>query len=107
MPSAVIEAARAFIAYYWSDAPPDFPQGAALYAAVRALPRPLSERLAELRPGDVVEAGEKRWLVKANDPELMEMWLRSRHETVSGQPYNWTAEYNEIESIISPEADRG
>lgn len=80
----------------------------AFLAAVRALPRPLSEQLAELRVGAVVEAGEKHWLVKANDPELMELWLRSLHETINGQPYNWTAEYNEIEAVVSnPEAARG
>lgn len=71
---AVIDAARAYVAYYWgADAPPTSAAGAALYAAVRALPRPLSEQLAELRVGDSVETGEGvgryRWPVVMNLPK--------------------------------------
>ena len=55
---AVIEAARAYVEGCWrTDKESVFPEVNALIAAVRALPRPLSERLAELRPGVVVETG--------------------------------------------------
>lgn len=53
---AVLDAARAYVAA-WADSARHYhgPEAERLNAAVRALPRPLSEQLAELRPGAVVE----------------------------------------------------
>ena len=102
---AVIDAARAYVAYYWGPDAPTSAAGAALYTAVRALPRPLSEQLAELRVGAVVEGkGEKQARVIANDPEMQELWLRH----YCGGFGNFVVSYADITRIISnPEADRG
>ena len=104
---AVIDAARAYVAYYWGDDAPGSAEAAALYRAVRALPRPLSERLAELRPGDVVEVGRqhlyrgKPLTVLGNRPEGRALWLNA------DGPGGALFEYEEITRIISnPEPGR-
>ena len=69
---AVIDAARAWADEREQSLLPDGdlldPCEITLYRAVRALPRPLSEQLAELRVGAVVETDELRWRVFVNCP---------------------------------------
>lgn len=101
---AVIDAARAYVAYYWGEDEPGSLVGRALHRAVRALPRPLSEQLAELRPGAVVEHSDRQWLVLANEPTRLEMWLTARAGPLASAVFA----YRDITRIISnPEADRG
>ena len=81
----------------------------AFVTAVRALPRPLSEQLAELRPGAEVDAmagGETGVLMRgeimANRPERQEVWFQS------GAYWAGIMPYRDIRRVISnPEADRG
>ncbi len=106
---AVIDAARAYVAYYWGDDSPGSVAAAELYRAVRALPRPLSEQLAELRVGAVVEAnmcGEHgRLYVLANLPERNACCVE--RIDASGEP-PFVISYRHIARIIfNPEADRG
>jgi hypothetical protein len=78
----------------------------ALEIALRALPRPLSERLAELRPGAVVETGHfgdpMHPVVIANDRGAERLWVRLHSE------FEKIIRYSAVTRIISnPEADRG
>lgn len=81
----------------------------AFLAAVRALPRPLSEQLAELRPGAEVDAmagGETGVLMRgeimANRPERQEVWFQS------GAYWAGIMPYRDIRRVISnPEASDG
>ena len=98
---AVTDAARAL------EKSGGIPAFDALIAAVRALPRPLSEQLAELRAGDVVTSGhsETPRLVVANDVEAQKLWLRDAHRA-DQQPE--PRMYRDIRRIISnPEASNG
>lgn len=107
---AVIDAARAYVAYYWGDDSPGSVAAAELYAAVRALPRPLSEQLAELRVGAVVEVadGQEATVLCVHEPSqtLFLQWCFGRPEgrfSATGTFY-----FRDIRRIISnPEADRG
>jgi len=108
---AVIDAARAWAAGRERSLVPDGdmldPCEITLYRAVRALPRPLSEQLAELRVGAVVEhtSGALMQIVGNHRPSktVLASWPGSE-----GQEYSAAVSYNDIRRIISnPEADRG
>ena len=99
---AVIDAARAWAADYTLSE-----NVSRLLAAVRALPRPLSEQLAELRVGDLVETGEGvgayRWPVVVNIPSRA---VAIAEDTADGRLF--VLLWGDIRRIISnPEADRG
>lgn len=98
---AVIDAARAWAADYSLSE-----NVSRLLAAVRALPRPLSEQLADLRVGAVVEDyNQSPCKVLANLPDL---WLLVVE--VLAVPYcpREVRPYNGITRIISnPEASNG
>lgn len=99
---AVIDAARAYVAYYWGPDAPTSAAGAALYAAVRALPRPLSEQLADLRVGAVVEHLEGYSLsVAGNFPTYQYLAV------VDANVLSLVHYYDLARIISSPEADRG
>ena len=108
---AVIDAARAWAAGRERSLVPDGdlldPCEITLYRAVRALPRPLSEQLAELRVGDLVETGEGvgayRWPVVVNIPSRA---VAIAEDTADGRLF--VLLWGDIRRIISnPEADRG
>ncbi len=95
---AVLDAARAWAADYSLSE-----NVSRLLAAVRALPRPLSEQLAELRPGAVVEhsCGGPELPVLANIPSHGVL-ICDYEGGIS------VVEYRYVTRIISnPEADRG
>ena len=73
----------------------------AFLAAVRALPRPLAERLAELRPGAVVELPSAGVVaVLANIPKFEVLFYERQSDW-------WSAGYEHITRIISnPEPGR-
>jgi hypothetical protein len=108
---AVIDAAKKW-AWFWMKAhdedepyPSELHQDARdeLFAAVRALPRPLSEQLAELQPGAVVDGRlHGKVTVICNSPDTRELWVRlaSTHTRLCG--------YDDITRIISnPEPSNG
>ncbi len=74
----------------------------AFLAAVRALPRPLSEQIAELRVGAVVELPSAGVVtVLANIPKFETLVYERQSDW-------WATGYEHITRIISnPEADRG
>ena len=104
---AVLDAARALVpeiecAAETTGYEPSAKAGA-LITAVRALPRPLSEQLAELRPGAVVEhsCGGPELPVLANIPSHGVL-ICDYEGGIS------VVEYRYVTRIISnPEADRG
>ena len=98
---AVLDAARAL------EQRGGIPAYDALLAAVRALPRPLSEQLAELRVGDLVETGEGvgayRWPVVVNIPSRA---VAIAEDTADGRLF--VLLWGDIRRIISnPEASNG
>ena len=102
---AVIDAARAWAADYTLSE-----NVSRLLAAVRALPRPLSEQLAELRVGAVVEVGDgqEATVLCVHEPSqtLFLQWRFGRPE--SRLSATGTFYFRDIRRIISnPEADRG
>lgn len=110
---AVIAAARAYERLWTqlqTEGPVVFGLASALdvlLAAVRALPRPLSEQLAELRAGAVVDSGPDGncYRVLANIPSHDVLAC----EYMAGDEVHTTlVDYRHITRIISnPEADRG
>ena len=108
---AVIDAARALVpeiecAFATTGYEPSV-KAQALIEAVRALPRPLSEQLAELRVGAVVQTGEGvgayRWPVVVNIPSRA---VVIAEDTADGRLF--VLPWADIRRIISnPEADRG
>lgn len=105
---AVIDAARAYVAYYWGDDAPGSAEAAALYRAVRALPRPLSERLAELRPGAVVEMQGDNDATEVLCVDRPSGTFFGTWDTYDGERLTASFNLSGITRIISnPEADRG
>ena len=101
---AVLDAARAL------EQRGGIPAYDALLAAVRALPRPLSEQLAELRVGVVVEVadGQEATVLCVHEPSqtLFLQWCFGRPE--SRFSATGTFYFRDIRRIISnPEASNG
>ena len=101
---AVLDAARAL------EQRGGIPAYDALLAAVRALPRPLSEQLAELRVGVVVEVadGQEATVLCVHEPSqtLFLQWCFGRPE--SRLSATGTFYFRDITRIISnPEASNG
>lgn len=100
---AVLDAARAWAADYSLSE-----NVSRLLAAVRALPRPLSEQLAELRVGAVVDIDGHCVPVLANMPEHMTLVVHDKYRALHPDGGLSLELYSRVSRIISnPEADRG
>lgn len=103
---AVIDAARALAAKLESR-PVWEAEDAALVRAVRALPRPLSEQLAELRPGAVVwdDDGVELCVLDVDHERGEYVWKCKR---LDGETAAGVAPLSDIRRVISnPEAPDG